>query len=222
MVKLRLRRRGRKRLPIYDIVAADSRSPRDGRIIERIGQYSPTVSSGATMLDRERAAHWIRTGAQPTDTVRDILSREGLLLEVYMERKGASAEEISTAVESHLLKAKSREARKETATKEAAPAAAEVAEEAPAAEAEVTEEAPAAEVEATEEAPAVEAEVAEEAPAAEAEVAEEAPAAEAEVAEEAPTVEAEATEEAPAAEAEAAEETPAADETASDEEKAGE
>jgi len=219
MVKLRLRRRGRKRLPIYDIVAADSRSPRDGRIIERIGQYSPTVSSGATMLDRERAAYWIRTGAQPTDTVRNILSREGLLLEVYMERKGASAEEISTAVESHLLKAKSRETRKGTATKEAAPAAAEVAEEAPAAE---VVEAPAAEVEATEEAPAAEAEATEEAPAAEAEVVAEAPAAEVEATEEAPAAEAEVAEEAPAAEAEATEEAPAADETASDEEKAGE
>lgn len=180
MVKLRLRRRGRKRLPIYDIVAADSRSPRDGRIIERIGQYSPTISSGATMLDRERAAHWIRTGAQPTDTVRDILSREGLLLEVYMERKGASAEEISNAVETHLLKAKSREAKKEGGKKEVpAAAATEVAEEAPAAEAEITEEAPAAEAEVAEEAPAAEPEVAEEAPAAEAEATEETPAADA-------------------------------------------
>ena len=211
MVKLRLRRRGRKRLPIYDIVAADSRSPRDGRIIERIGQYSPTVSSGATMLDRERAAYWIMTGAQPTDTVRNILSREGLLLEVHMQRKGASADEISTAVETHLLKAKSREAQKDGGKKEAPAApAAEVVEEAPAAEVEATEEAPAAEVETTEEAPAAEVEATEEAPAAEVEATEEATAAEVETTEEAPAAEAEATG------------TPAADEASADEEKAGE
>jgi small subunit ribosomal protein S16 len=216
MVKLRLRRRGRKRLPIYDIVAADSRNPRDGRIIERIGQYSPTVSSGATMLDRERAAYWIRTGAQPTDTVRDILSREGLLLEINMERKGASAEEISTAVETHLLKSKSRETRKETAKKEVAPAEAEVAEEAHVAEAVVAEEAPPAEVEVADAAPDVQAEVADAAPDVQAEVAEDTPAADVSVSEEAPAAEVEVAEEAPVVEAEAADETP------SDEEKAGE
>ena len=197
MVKLRLRRRGRKRLPVYDIVAADSRSPRDGRIIERVGQYSPLVSSGATMLDRERVSYWLKTGAQPTDTVRNILSREGVLLAMQMEAKGASAEEITTAVDAHVMRQRSREAIKANMKK----AGAEEAEAAEAAEAEATEEAPtetetpAAEAEATEEAP-TEA-VAEEAPAAEAEATEEAPA-------ETTAPEAEATEEAPAAE-----ETPA-------------
>ena len=188
MVKLRLRRRGRKRLPVYDIVAADSRSPRDGRYIERVGQYSPTITSGATMLDRERTMYWLNTGAQPTDTVRDILSREGLLLEMHLGKKGHSAEEIAAAVEAHVLKSKSRESVK--SEKKAEP----VVEEVPA------EEAPA------EEAPA------EEAPAAEEAAAEEAPAEEAPAAEEAEVPAAEATEEAPAAEEAPAEEAPAAEE----------
>lgn len=110
MVKLRLRRRGRKRLPVYDIVAADSRSPRDGRYIEKIGQYSPLISSGATMIDRDRAMHWLKTGAQPTDTVRDILSREGLLLGLHMDRKGASQPEIVEAIAQHAARHKNREA----------------------------------------------------------------------------------------------------------------
>lgn len=213
MVKLRLRRRGRKRLPIYDIVAADSRSPRDGRIIERIGQYNPTITSGATMLDRERAAYWVRTGAQPTDTVRDILSREGVLLEVYMEQKGASSEEIATAVETHKLKSQSREAKKNAGKKEAK-AAEETATEETATETateEAAEQAPAAEETATEETATEEAateEAATEEPAAEAPAAEEA-AAEAPAAEETPAEEAPATDEAPAAEAPAEEEKPA-------------
>jgi len=157
MVKLRLRRRGRKRLPVYDIVAADSRSPRDGRYIEKIGQYSPLVSSGATILDRDRAIYWLKTGAQPTDTVRNILSREGILLGVHMEHKGASAAEVAEAINTHAARYKNREAVKASqkqavAVQESAPAAeAPVAEEAPAAE-----EAPVAEA-ATEEAPAAEA-----------------------------------------------------------------
>lgn len=162
MVKLRLRRRGRKRLPVYDIVAADSRSPRDGRCIEKIGQYNPLVSSGATMLDRDRAIFWLKTGAQPTDTVRDILSREGLLLGLHMEHKGASASEIAEAIDTHADRTRNREAvkanvKKEAVVEEAAPVAVagEAAPEAPAAEAPVAEE-PAAEAP-VEETPAAEA-----------------------------------------------------------------
>lgn len=158
MVKLRLRRRGRKRLPVYDIVAADSRSPRDGRYIEKIGQYSPLVSSGATMLDRDRAIYWLKTGAQPTDTVRNILSREGILLGIHMEHKGASAAEVAEAINTHSARYKNRDAvkaseKKAVLVEASAPAAAEApaVEEAPAAE-----EAPAVEV-AAEETPAAEA-----------------------------------------------------------------
>ena len=130
MVKLRLRRRGRKSRPVYDIVVADSRSPRDGRYIEKIGQYNPLITSGATILDRDRAAYWLQTGAQPTDTVRDILSREGILLSIHMERKGVAAEEITAAVAAHDEHRKSRESKRNAAkakpaVEEAAPVAAE-------------------------------------------------------------------------------------------------
>src|SRR5688572_2421472 len=101
MVKLRLKRRGRKARPIYDIVASDSRSPRDGRFIERIGQYNPLIDATVTRLDRARVMHWLRNGAQPTETVRALLSHEGILLEITLGYKGKSAEEITAAVEAH-------------------------------------------------------------------------------------------------------------------------
>jgi len=129
MVKLRLRRRGRKRLRVYDIVAADSRSPRDGRYIERLGQYNPLVTSGATMLDRERVAYWLKRGAQPTDTVRNILSREGVLLAMQMEAKGAPADEIASAVDAHVMHHRSREATRANNKKASAEAAGETEEE---------------------------------------------------------------------------------------------
>src|SRR5438105_12992992 len=99
MVKLRLRRMGRKKRPVYDIVAADSRSPRDGRFIEKLGQYNPLAIANAVTLKRDRVLHWINTGAQPTDTVRSILSREGVVLEHYLTRKGVSTEEIAQSIE---------------------------------------------------------------------------------------------------------------------------
>jgi small subunit ribosomal protein S16 len=120
MVKLRLRRRGRKQRPVYDIVAADSRSPRDGRFIERVGQYNPLLVADSVTLKRDRVLHWIRTGAQPTDSVRSLLSREGVILENYLTRKGVSADEVAQAVENHLAKKQNREAQNLAAVKEAA------------------------------------------------------------------------------------------------------
>ncbi len=79
MVKLRLRRMGKKGQPFYRIVAADSRSPRDGRFIEEIGTYNPIKKDAPVVLDREAALRWLKEGAQPTDTVRSILSREGVM-----------------------------------------------------------------------------------------------------------------------------------------------
>ena len=73
MVKIRLRRMGAKKAPFYRIVVADSRYPRDGRFIEEIGTYNPTVNPSALSVDVERAQAWIKTGAQPTETVRDLL-----------------------------------------------------------------------------------------------------------------------------------------------------
>ena len=79
MVRIRLRRVGRKKTPIYRIVVADSRSPRDGRFIEIIGQYSPRQGENAINLKTERANYWLDSGAQPSDTVRSLLRRAGIL-----------------------------------------------------------------------------------------------------------------------------------------------
>ena len=78
MVKIRLRRMGAKKAPFYRVVVADSRYPRDGRVIEEIGTYDPRQNPAAVNIDVERAQAWIRTGAQPTDTVRDLLKKAGL------------------------------------------------------------------------------------------------------------------------------------------------
>ena len=83
MVKLRLKRMGKKGAPFYRIVAADSRSPRDGRFIEQIGTYNPTKAEEKVVLDRELAKKWLNNGAQATDTVRSILSQEGILKEMH-------------------------------------------------------------------------------------------------------------------------------------------
>ena len=83
MVKLRLKRMGKKGAPFYRIVAADSRSPRDGRFIEQIGTYNPTKAEEKVTLDKELAKKWLSNGAQPTDTVRSILSHEGVLKEMH-------------------------------------------------------------------------------------------------------------------------------------------
>ena len=78
MVKLRLRRMGAKKRPSYRIVAADSRSPRDGAFIESVGFYDPITDPATINVNLDRARHWIDNGAQPTDTVRSILKRAGV------------------------------------------------------------------------------------------------------------------------------------------------
>ena len=78
--KIRLQRHGRKSYAFYPIVVADSRAPRDGRFIERIGSYNPNTNPATITLNFERALYWVTVGAQPTDTVRTILSNEGVLL----------------------------------------------------------------------------------------------------------------------------------------------
>ena len=80
MVKIRLRRMGAKKAPFYRIVVADSRYPRDGRFIEEIGTYNPVVAPAELKVDVDRAQAWIKTGAQPTETVRDLLKKAGALL----------------------------------------------------------------------------------------------------------------------------------------------
>lgn len=98
MVKIRLQRHGRIRLPYYHIVVADSRARRDGRIIEDLGRYSPTEQPAMVKIDADKVISWIQKGAQPTDTVRSILKKEGIYLRMHLMRWGKSPEEIETAV----------------------------------------------------------------------------------------------------------------------------
>ena len=236
-VKIRLARRGRKKQAIYDVVVADARAPRDGRFIEKLGTYNPNTNPASININNERALTWLLNGAQPTDTVKAMLSYRGVMLKKHLQigvLKGAISQEQADAKfnawvsekdtkiegkKDQLATAKA-DARKaalaaETAKNQAridaikAREAAALAAAAPAVE-EV--ETPAAEVEETPEveAPAVEVE---ETPAVEVE---ETPVVEA--AEETPVVEA-AAEEAPAAEAPAAD---AADAGAADAGAAGE
>ena len=78
-VKIRLRRMGAKRAPFYRVVVADSRYPRDGRFIEEIGTYDPTKDPAIVNIDSEKAKMWISNGAQPTDTVKALLKKNGVL-----------------------------------------------------------------------------------------------------------------------------------------------
>jgi small subunit ribosomal protein S16 len=238
-VKIRLARRGRKKQAIYDVVVADARAPRDGRFIEKLGTYNPNTNPASININNERALTWLLNGAQPTDTVKAMLSYRGVMLKKHLQigvLKGAISQEQAdvkfnawvsekdTKIEGkkdQLATAKA-DARKaalaaETAKNQAridaikAREAAALAAAAPAVE-EV--EAPAAEVEETTavvETPEVEAAVVEETPVVETPAAEETPVVEATTSADAPVVEAPAVEEtAPAVEAPVVE-APAAD-----------
>ncbi len=90
--RIRLQRRGRKGYAFYSIVIADERAPRDGKFTEKVGTYNPNTDPATVDLNFERALYWLECGAQPTDTVRSILSREGVLLMKHLRggvRKGA-------------------------------------------------------------------------------------------------------------------------------------
>ena len=75
MVKIRLQRQGKKKAPFYHIVVADSRSPRDGKIIEQLGTYDPMTDPSTIVLDNEKVEKWIKNGAKPTDTVKDLIEK---------------------------------------------------------------------------------------------------------------------------------------------------
>ena len=85
-VKIRLRRVGRKKAPMYRIVVADSKSPRDGKFIEIVGQYQPRTGDKAINLKSDRIHHWLDNGAQPTDTVRSLLRKAGVLKQRHETR----------------------------------------------------------------------------------------------------------------------------------------
>lgn len=99
-LKLRLQRHGKKRSPFYHIVAADSRAPRDGKFVEKIGTYNPNVNPAIIELNFDRAIHWLTQGAQPTDTCRAILSYKGVMFMNHLNKgvaKGAMTQEQAQA-----------------------------------------------------------------------------------------------------------------------------
>lgn len=223
-VKIRLTRRGRKKKAMYDVIVADARSARDGKLIEKLGTYNPLTNPATIEIDEQKALDWLLKGAQPTDTARRILSYKGLMLKKHLQigvNKGAITQEqadkkyeewlkdkesaINKSVDA-IAKKKADEAKSRLeAEKKVKEAKAEALRQKLAANEpveEVSEEAPADEAAA----PAEEVAVAEEAPAVE-EKAEETPATEAAAIEDTPAEEVKA-EEAPAA----AEEPPAEEE----------
>jgi small subunit ribosomal protein S16 len=94
LVKLRLKRIGKKKKPVYKIVAADARSPRDGRFIEEVGSYDPNFDPMKIVLKKTKVTYWLKNGAQPTDTVRQLLQKEGVLLQMNLSKRGKSQDEI--------------------------------------------------------------------------------------------------------------------------------
>ncbi len=92
---------GRKKKPIWALVAADSRAPRDGRFIEDLGRYYPLEEPARVELKDDRIKHWLKVGAQPTDTVRSLLSQQGVLLGLHLEYKGVEPDAIAEAVTAH-------------------------------------------------------------------------------------------------------------------------
>ncbi len=90
-VKIRLKRMGAKKAPFYRVVVADSRSPRDGRFIEIIGTYNPIPAEYEVKIDEEKALYWLNNGAQPTDTVKSLLSQKGIIAK-FTESKTKKSE----------------------------------------------------------------------------------------------------------------------------------
>jgi small subunit ribosomal protein S16 len=100
MVKMRLARRGRKKLALYDIVVAPAKAPRDGRFIEKLGIYNPNSNPATIEFDEEKAFQWLMNGAQPTDTMKRMLSYKGILMRKHLQigvNKGAISQEQADA-----------------------------------------------------------------------------------------------------------------------------
>ncbi len=98
-VKLRLRRMGKKRQPIYKVVAADERSPRDGKFIEAIGLYNPITNPATVEIKEDRALYWLGVGAQPTTTVKTLLSKKGILYKKELIKSGLGEDEVALKLE---------------------------------------------------------------------------------------------------------------------------
>jgi len=167
MVKIRLRRTGKKKQPSYRVVVADSRSPRDGRFIETIGHYNPRTDPPTVQIKEDRALYWLSQGAQLTDAVARLLRNKGTLDRFTRLKEGEDLESLlAEAAAEEVVAEEVASLEEEVSVEEAAPTEAEVAEEVTIADEEVPleEEAP------IEEAVPTEAEVAEEAPIVEEEV----------------------------------------------------
>lgn len=133
MVKLRLKRMGKKKQPIYRIVAADARSPRDGRFIEEVGFYDPNKEPMMIKLKETKVIKWIKNGAQPTDTVRSLFKRQGLAFKLNLIKRGydeakiaeemqkfesQSEEKVKKDKERKLRRAQNKKAKKEASKEE--------------------------------------------------------------------------------------------------------
>ncbi len=121
-VKIRLARRGRKKLALYDVVVADARSPRDGKFIEKIGTYNPATNPASIVLDDIKAFDWLMKGAQPTETVKAMLSHHGVMLKRHLQIgviKGAITQEVADSKLADWQKAKEskNQAKKDTLSK---------------------------------------------------------------------------------------------------------
>lgn len=118
MVKIRLARRGRKKLSLFDVVVADARAPRDGKFIEKIGTYNPGTVPATIELAEDRAFHWLMVGAQPSDTVRAMLSYKGIMFKRHLQigvNKGALTQEAADAKLAEWLKVKQDKIQAKTA-----------------------------------------------------------------------------------------------------------
>ncbi len=108
-VKIRLARRGRKKLALYDVIVTDARSPRDGKFIEKIGTYNPLTNPASINLDDQKAFEWLMNGAQPSDTVKRMLSYRGVMLRKHLQIgvvKGAVTQEQADSKVAEWLKSK--------------------------------------------------------------------------------------------------------------------
>ncbi|MFC2131112.1 30S ribosomal protein S16 [Bacteroidota bacterium] len=117
MVKLRLRRKGRKHFAVYDVIAVDGRKKRDGAYLERLGFYDPNMRPSKISIDPDRALYWLNVGAQPTPIVQNLLSYEGILLRRALAFKGKNQVEIEEAVKEHKEKVLERYFQKKEARK---------------------------------------------------------------------------------------------------------
>ncbi len=123
-VKLRLRRMGKKKQPIYKVVAADVRSPRDGKFLEVLGLYNPLTDPHTIEIKEDRVLYWLDNGAQPTNTVKSLLRQQGITLKRELGRKGLDAEKVEAEME-NWKKLKEASSKKKTVKKKSKKQAAE-------------------------------------------------------------------------------------------------